>query len=109
MRKLHTKTRIFFKDPIVLIKRYSPTLSLDAADLEHKILCKKLYSQIKSTWGFFPKVSIFSLNGDIKYFYSYFCFSNSEDVLHFKLLTDMSEKVLCWPSGHVYTIHEYSE
>lgn len=125
-KKLHTKSKIFFKNPYVVRVQFDPNTREDVEQAYRKIW-KRAYREIKGTWGYSPLelehvpskaedntagfngVNLQMLFGTNFFYRGYFCFKDEIDALQFRLSIDTtSTHVNMWPS-RLFTIHELEE
>lgn len=117
MKKLHTKSKIFFPKPKVVRVEYGMDIPGTDADKHFRDLCRKTYKLIKGTWGHSTieyeqvtenKGDIFQIV-DIRFVQrAYFVFEDELDELQFRLTIDSGSKaVKIWPEKILFTIHEY--
>lgn len=133
-RRLHTNSKIFFKDPYVLRLDYSPDI-VDV-DSNYRTLIRRAYRLMQGTWGY---SIIFREHAKIKNDYNqtfppgpnhfkgmaqnlvisslfnpdwvlipraYLCFEDKDDALQFRLsVAESALHVKIWPSC-LFTIHE---
>jgi hypothetical protein len=113
---LHTRSKIFFPNPYVVMVEYtdSPTGDVSMYEKHYRNLCKKTYTLMDGTWGCTPLVTDVNVAEDnISIGFTvrgYFVFKNEIDVLQFRLSCDMTNRrVFIWPSKLDFTIHEFVE
>lgn len=125
MKRLHTRTKIFFPDPYVVRVQYGSDIAFDQAELKYRTLTKRVYKEIKGTWGYskleYEQISqntpttqsnignivVYSSFIDSMFAYrGYFVFEDEMDALQFRLSLDTSAvHVKMWPETW-FTIHE---
>ena len=115
-RKIHTRTKIFFKNPYVVRVEYAES-GYQEATVEYSKLTRKTYRLMQGTWGHTTLEheltrNIFSAGNalDDTYDYGklrgYFCFQDEDDALQFRLSIDATAiKVNMWPERW-FTVHE---
>lgn len=107
-RKIHTKSKIFFKDPIVIKVIYDDNEQTPI--VVHTKLCRKLYKNVFATYGYTPNTHFAEVN-DINKMYvevAYFCFQDEQDALQFMLSNHgITQRLKLWPKVE-FTIHEIS-
>jgi hypothetical protein len=120
-RKLHTRTKIFFENPYVVMVDHEEVPSIYNQPLPKSFtdLRSRAYRLIQGTWGFsHPSVEflkdatesdpIFALFRK-SVFRSYWCFKNDIDALQFRLMVgNNARQVHIWPEKW-FTIHEVVE
>ena len=138
VKKLHSRTKIFFPNPYVVRLEY-PDLNLDAAMADYRKLTRQAYKLLKGTWGYcqleYEQVKIkdeskhpvppspnpfAGMNHQqiiANLFESdyqsvsrgYICFADELDALQFRLsISANAIRVFMWPERR-FTIHEMVE
>lgn len=115
MRRIHTESKIFFKESYVCRVRF-PLAQYEyiAAVAEFSKTRKRLYNVTGNTWGhskiYSENIREFSfdkMNEACVEYRGYICFSNELDVLQFLLgAKDNVQRVSVWPDRVTFTIHE---
>lgn len=106
MSRIHVKSGIFFPNPHVLKITYTDTHS----PTEFNLLRRKLYKIVTSTWGYSTLVPINYANCNSTACIAYLCFANPADMLAVCMCTKPLPTIAhLWPSGKIFTIHEYNE
>lgn len=52
MKKLHTRTKIFFPNPYVVRVEYPADMMIEKAEAEYRKIIRSTYKLIQGTWGF---------------------------------------------------------
>lgn len=133
-KRLHTRTKIFFKNPYVVRVQYDSNMLDSDVEKRYRTLCRRAYKEIKGTWGYSnleyeqqrgPSPSsvvqtVPGFNGAnlvIQHLFDdynfvqrgYFVFKDEMDALQFRLSIDTSSlSVKIWPERW-FTIHELIE
>lgn len=133
-KKLHTRTKIFFRDPYVVRVEYGGDIPDSDAQASYRKLTRRTYKEIQGTWGYSPleyeqtharqepqivttagfnganvNLIIQSLFDNGFVLRGYFCFKDEMDALQFRLSIDTtSRQVKMWPERW-FTIHELEE
>jgi hypothetical protein len=114
IRRLHTRTKIFFPNPYVLRIDHHPEHVNSWEYVRFSELIRKTYKIMTGTWGYchpeyestFSDMSVLSSTFQPNGATSYWCFQDEVDALQFKLTFDQkSTRVYMWPSRD-FTIHE---
>lgn len=104
-KRLHTLSKIFFKNPLVLQVVYDADYSTCIE--KHRKICNYTYKTIQGTWGF--STLFVEWVGNSSLTRAYFVFENEADLLQFRLYIDHPTKIVSiWPNK-TFTIHEYVE
>jgi hypothetical protein len=136
---LHTHSKIFFKNPYVVMVEYPAGVPLDNCETEHRKLTRNAYKLLKGTWGYCKleyemcKVkndhnnplppgpghlggmtpnAVLSVLLDPDYVHlarGYFCFKDELDALQFRLSLDTTAKQVLMWPERWFTIHEVVE
>lgn len=134
MRKLHTKSKIFFPNPYVVRIEYPAHESHETAYPKFRKLMRDMYKLYEGTWGYssletefvnrpvsdtvapvltisppFPFSAPFAFDNNEPVLRSYLCFKDESDALMFRLScrTDLIH-VNMWPHRS-FTIHEVTD
>jgi hypothetical protein len=112
MKRIHTASKIFFPNPIVVRLDFTE-VAADMAGVELLKIRKRAYKLIYGTWGHsgLEYDSFMGSDGSYNsYARAYFCFSDEMDALQFRLTVDSRAiQVKMWPKSITFTIHEYTD
>lgn len=136
---LHTKTKIFFRDPYVLRMEYGTDISRENAEANYRKLTRSAYRLLQGTWGYSaleyeicqvknehghtapPGPNHFNgmnhnqviaslFNPDwAQVLRAYLCFKDEADALQFRLSISTAAIQVQMWPSRFFTIHEYVE